>query len=340
MVCDRAAAKGLDLHFTTNGKHLAAYRDEVALYHPSIQVTIDGFRHDDGPVLTRAGQRLQGLHEELLWLGHELGIRIYVRFLITLDTVEQFIRYADLLFASQLPESMSLGAAPIQNKSGPKGGKVPTKHEILAALLKALQGHDYAKKLAFTDWRSIYLLNYLRVGKPLLPMAGFYHCEAQTHLFAFGSDGLLYTCYEAGGDPSLAVGRYFPSEDSLAQGGGCRTSGHGPGGHGPVPITLTPKRPDDQAVSLAEEMFPAGGAAVDRAHLRQYRERTAFSIPQCSVCSLSPICGGGCQVRGIKKNGAYEFPYCDDLDEEVRFTMRNWPMIADMLLPAQWRVGT
>ena len=214
---------------------------------------------------------------------------------------------------------------------------------MLEHLLAALDGRDYARRLAFTDWRSLYLLNRLRGGEELLPAASFYHCEAQTHLFAFGSDGLLYTCYEAGGDPSLAVGRYFDPDGgavddaaTVRSGGGCGggcSSGGSSQARGPVPIQLSLRRPGAETPSSGTSYVPEGVATVDETHLRRFRERTAFAMPQCSQCALSPICGGGCQVRGIKKNGVYEFPYCDDLHDEVRFTMRSWSTLAEMLLP-------
>src|SRR3569833_2501984 len=59
-------------------------------------------------------------------------------------------------------------------------------------------------------------------------------------------------------------------------------------------------------------------------HLAQYRERSAFAMEQCSTCSQSPFCGGGCQVRGRKHNLTYMRPYCDNLHAETRYVMQNW----------------
>jgi Radical SAM superfamily/4Fe-4S single cluster domain len=42
MVGDRAKARRMRLHFTTNGRALGSYVDEIKQYLPSIQITIDG----------------------------------------------------------------------------------------------------------------------------------------------------------------------------------------------------------------------------------------------------------------------------------------------------------
>lgn len=64
--------------------------------------------------------------------------------------------------------------------------------------------------------------------------------------------------------------------------------------------------------------------SIDDEHLRKYRDRDAFAMPQCSDCSLSPICGGGCEVRGHKHTGDYMHPYCDGLHTETSWVIQNW----------------
>ena len=80
----------------------------------------------------------------------------------------------------------------------------------------------------------------------------------------------------------------------------------------------------DQAMSVGR-FWPE--VAIDRDHLSQYRDRSAFTMEQCSDCSVSPICGGGCEVRGSKRTGSYSLPYCDDLHAETAMVMRNWQRI-------------
>jgi radical SAM protein with 4Fe4S-binding SPASM domain len=71
--------------------------------------------------------------------------------------------------------------------------------------------------------------------------------------------------------------------------------------------------------------------SIDQAHLSQYRDRSAFSMDECTDCAMSPVCGGGCEVRGYKKTGAYMHPYCDDLHAETRLVLRNWRDVSQLL---------
>lgn len=337
-ICEQARQRHLHLHFTTNGKNLARYRNEVETFRPSIQVTVDGFHLDgNAPTLSRAQQRLPGLHEELRYLASRGLFQLYVRFLVSCDTIDQFVSYADEVHSDEaFSSSFVLGVAPIQNKSSTISMDVSPKFEILTTLLNALHGRTYTSRLAFTDWRSLYLFNYMRMGENLLPPANFYHCEAQTHLLCFGSDGLLYTCYEACGDTQFAVGQYFseadpnvPPTDSNPE-----LSYRGPCSY----FHVDPQQPQavpDIARGSASIDSDLSSVKFDDEHLNQFRARTAFSIPQCSQCAMSPICGGGCQVKAMKKYGSNTLPYCDHLHEEVRQTMRNWEEISRMLLPIQ-----
>jgi uncharacterized protein len=338
-ICEQARQRNLNLHFTTNGKHLAKYRDEVETYRPSIQITVDGFHLKDGVlILSRAQQMLPGLYEELRYLANLGQSQLYVRFLVSHDTIDQFVRYADYVFSDEaFSSSFVLGVAPIQNKSSKISMDISPKFEILTKLLDALHGRIYTSRLAFTDWKSLHLFDYIRMGKNLLPPANFFNCEAQTHLVCFGLDGLLYACYEAGGDSHFAVGQYFSEANTRIR----PTVNNLESSFRSPCDTLHIDSQQPQLVSTDIAARPLSndshllGVILDNEHLDQYRSRTAFSIPQCSQCALSPICGGGCQVRAMKRHGSYNFPYCDYLQEEVHQTMINWEKISCMLLPLQ-----
>lgn len=283
---DRAAARGLHLHFTTNGLALAAFREEVRLYRPSIQVTIDGVRMEEGRVvLLRDGQELPGLYELLGELAAEGCAQLFLRVLVTQESVPGFVALADAIFAEQrFSGHFTLAVAPIQNKTDVIDPEVPPKFKVLRALMDGLRGRPHASRIAYVDWRSLNLFSELRAGSDTLPEATFYHCEANVDLTCFDQEGRLYACYEAIGNPRNAVGTYWPRVE------------------------------------------------LDAPHLAQYRERSAFSMPECTECALSPICGGGCEVRGYKKNGTYMQPFCDALHAEVRQTMRSWEQLSDMLI--------
>lgn len=285
---DRAAARGQHLHFTTNGRQLGAYREEIRRYRPSMQITVDGIAHDAAGtlILTRAGQPLTGLWPLLAELAREgAASGIFLRFLVAPDTVDQFVSLADAVFADEAVASgISLGCAPLQNKAARIDPAIPEKFQILDQLARALEDRAYSPRIAYIDWRSLNLFNDLRAGDDTLPTPVFFHCEANVDLTCFDQDGRLYACYEAIGDAKLSVGRFWPE------------------------------------------------VAIDRDHLAEYRDRSAFAIPQCSQCALSPICGGGCEVRGQKRNGAYALPYCDDLHAETALVMRNWERMTKLLV--------
>jgi uncharacterized protein len=285
-VGQRTAERGKHLHFTTNGRDLAAYRDEIHRFGPSIQVTVDGAEVSPAQVvLTRAGQRLDGVFETLAEIMAEGRAATFLRFLASPATVPQFVALADRIFATPcFDDGFTLAVAPIQNKAERVDPAIPPKFRVLELLMEALRDRSYSSRIAFVDWRSLRLFDHLRAGEEALPSPSFFHCEANLELMCFGHDGRLYACYEAIGDPALSVGRYWPEVE------------------------------------------------IDEAHLAQYRDRSAFAMPECSECALSPICGGGCEVRGIKHNGTYMRPYCDALHAEARLVLRNWQEVSELLI--------
>lgn len=291
---EQARRRGLGLHFTTNGRTLGKFMGEIERFTPSIQVTVDGLRVDNGQyTLLRAGQPLPGLLELMLDIAARgLTTGAFLRFLVEEATIPQFVVLADEIArrGRMAGSPFALLVAPLQNKSAETHSYVP-KHAILKALLEALDGRDYARHIEFIDWRSLNLLGELRKGQNTLPLPAFYHCEANTDLTCFDYDGHVYACYEAIGDHKLSVGRYWPQ------------------------------------------------IALDAQHLAEYRDRSAFTMEQCSRCPVSPICGGGCEVRGQKHNGAYNLPYCDDLHEETAFLLQNWQGILNLLAGADHANG-
>lgn len=282
----RAMEQGLGVHFTTNGRSLHKFLDELERYKPSIQVTVDGAQVRDGKLtLMRANQPLPGLLELMLEIAERgLTSGAFLRFLAEERTIPEFIALSDDIYArgqlSGLP--FSLGVAPLQNKSA-ESSEYVAKHLILSSLLTVLAARDYAHHIEFVDWRSLNLLQNLRQGSETLPLPAFYHCEANTDLTCFDQDGYVYACYEAMGDHDMSVGQYWPD------------------------------------------------VRIDQKHLAEYRGRSAFTMEQCTECPVSPICGGGCEVRGHKHNGAYNLPYCDDLHEETAYLMKNWGTIVNLM---------
>ncbi len=287
-VGEESRARGLHVHFTTNGKDLAAFREEISLFRPSIQVTVDGVEFDEGKVvLMRDNQRLTGVYETLMDIAAAGSGSLFLRFLLHAGAVDSFVALAEDVYASgKLDQNFQLAVAPVQNKSDLIDPRIPPKFRVLAALMRGLKGKSYAPKIAYLDWRSLNVFNDLRGGDDMLPDPMFFHCEANVDLTCFDHNGLLYACYEAIGEPDLAIGKYHPDVE------------------------------------------------IDEKHLSEYRDRSAFSMPECADCSVSPICGGGCEVRGIKKNGTYMHPYCDSLHAETKLVLRQWREVSQLLTGA------
>ena len=285
---DETLARGHIIHFTTNGRSLAAYREEVERYRPSIQISVDGFSavNGDAEELRRDQRAITGLWQEIRRLAKKRATSgLFIRFLVTPETIHEFVALADQFFADEhLSSHAHLAVAPIQNKSAKTDPEVPEKFRILSLLSDALANRDYAPQIQYIDWRSLNLFAGLRAGVDELPAPAFFHCEANIDLTCFDQEGRLYACYEAIGDPQMSVGRYWPEVE------------------------------------------------LDHDHLASYRDRSAFTIEQCSNCAMSPVCGGGCEVRGYKRTGDYALPFCDDLHQETALVMRNWPKMSRMLV--------
>lgn len=280
LIGDRCQSNGYHLHFTTNGRQLAAFEDEVRRFRPSIQVTVDGYRRSPGGgKLLRAGQELTGVYETLHAISQRYGTQIFLRFLVSEATCDQFSDLAEDLYGGKNPSGIQLAVAPIQNKSFISLDGVSEKYKILDRLLKCLHGQEYACRIAYIDWRSLNILADLRRGVDTIPDAFFHHCEANVNLTCFDYKGNIFACYEGIGNAEHAVGTYYPQ------------------------------------------------VTIDREHLSRYRDRDAFTMQQCSACALSPICGGGCEVRAQKKFGTYEHPFCDGLHSEIAQVLRNWGVV-------------
>lgn len=288
LIGERVLDRGHHLHFTTNGRHLGAYRSEIDRYHPSIQITVDGICRipGEGLTLTRAGQPLRNLLPLLRELvATRASGGIFLRFLVNTDTVADFVTLADEMFADpDVADGIQLACAPLQNKAARTDPAIPEKYRILDMLANALAGRAYAKRISYVDWRSLNLFAGLRGGDDVLPAAMFFHCEANVDLTCFDQDGRLYACYEAIGDQEMSIGRFWPEVD------------------------------------------------IDAGRLSSYRDRSAFTMAQCTDCAVSPICGGGCEVRGYKRSGDYALPYCDDLHAETALVMRNWRRMHSLLV--------
>lgn len=321
---DRTKQRGLHLHFTTNGKQLHAYQSEIRKYKPSIQVTIDGVSFGQSVELYRAGQRLTGLFDILAQLATEGNTDLYLRFLVSKDSVREFSDLADVLFEDpRFAERFTLSVAPIQNKSIIEDPSISPKFEILFSLMNALKGKKYTHRIAYTDWRSLNLFSSLRAGREFLPPPLFFHCEANINLTCFDQNGKLSACYEGAGNSDFTFGTYYTEPSQPKQNNDLIQL---PIVHANTGSAESPGRSCSSTSECAENV------RIDQEHLSQFRDRSAFAMPQCSECAMSPICGGGCQVRGYKKNGAYMFPYCDALHAETQQTMRHWHELSDLLI--------
>lgn len=71
---------------------------------------------------------------------------------------------------------------------------------------------------------------------------------------------------------------------------------------------------------------------INKELLNQYRQRTPFAISRCMYCVLSPLCAGGCMIRGFKHNKDFSQPYCDGLNQEMKYLLSQWNRIQAIFL--------
>lgn len=211
LIGERCLANSYHLHFTTNGRQLAAFTTEVERFRPSIQVTVDGFRRrtDGRLALMRADQELPNLYDTLVSFAADYGIQIFLRFLATTASCDEFIDLGDRLYGDAA-STIQLAVAPIQNKSRMRLDGVSEKYVVLERLIDKLNGRAYASRISYVDWRSLNILANLRNGVDTMPDAVFHHCEANVNLTCFDYDGRIFACYEGIGNSSYAVGTYHP----------------------------------------------------------------------------------------------------------------------------------
>jgi uncharacterized protein len=51
----------------------------------------------------------------------------------------------------------------------------------------------------------------------------------------------------------------------------------------------------------------------------EWRNRTVFTIPECTGCNLAFFCGGGCAYAAYRKTGSITAPYCDIMKASVEY---------------------
>ncbi len=79
----------------------------------------------------------------------------------------------------------------------------------------------------------------------------------------------------------------------------------------------------DEAGDLDRRIASFSGGKLEYFDLKKtYARRTLINVPECSDCSLSLFCGGGCPVRARITKGSIFEPYCQQNKEFVRQTLK------------------
>lgn len=67
----------------------------------------------------------------------------------------------------------------------------------------------------------------------------------------------------------------------------------------------------------------------DNAKMKQWKDRSILTIPECRECEVGVVCGGGCAVIAKEKNGSVLSPNCKPVKEIMDIGIRHF---SDVLL--------
>ncbi len=199
----------------TNGTGLGGYLDRLtaSTVLDRIQITLDGPPqiHDARKTgAHRANSPFLATIENIKKAIKE-GLRVLIRLNVdseNLSHVPAFMKWmSEQEWFAQPNCSLYVGAVKTYGSDYPHA---LGPDQIYLQLFDWSMTHDSVKEILLSGCTRLALMHQA-LSRGASPAPQFEFCAGNRGLFAFGPDGLLYPCQLAPGDPSLSVGRYWPT---------------------------------------------------------------------------------------------------------------------------------
>lgn len=226
-ILSKAAARDCQISAVTNGVNLSFYMPLLLKHKDRLidfQVTVDGPPQIHDARRPRAGG--QGTFHEIVdnideALSH--GVRIRLRVNVDRVNISSLSDLADIIRSKGWDKLSNFGAllSPVDDHKGAdlpdKMGEDETARYWFAQIKKDPQLSIFRPDL----WRNLDFL-ITTLSSTMLSFPRFNYCESNNlGCYTFGTDGKIYLCAEAIGDPRTVVGDYYPrlsmDDDAIAK---------------------------------------------------------------------------------------------------------------------------
>lgn len=215
--------RGHFVGIVSNGVCLASHFADLLLQYSKnisfVQLTLDGPPdiHDVRRVFASGAGTSEHVTASVDFLvAHKIPVRLRVN--IDSSNVSHLPRLAEIISRRGWLENDCLGCdvAPVLDHRGDSKYPYLTPEPELMKEVSRLRSCDsrVRKVFRFRLFRVLQHISSVLEGGEGFPSPCFQYCEANSpNFFVFGSEGFIYACGEAVGNPELAIGQFLPDHE-------------------------------------------------------------------------------------------------------------------------------
>lgn len=215
--------RGYSVGIVSNGVCLASHFADLFLQYAKqisfVQLTLDGAPdiHDLRRVFPNGTGTFEYITNSVDFLvAHSIPVRLRVN--IDSSNVSHLARLAEIILQRGWLTNGCLGCdvAPVLDHRGDSKYPYLTPEPELMKEVSHLTSCDsrVRRVFHFRLFRVLQHISSVLEGDKGFPSPCFQYCEANSpNFFVFGSDGFIYPCGEAIGNPELAIGRFLPDHE-------------------------------------------------------------------------------------------------------------------------------
>ncbi len=215
--------RGYHVGVVSNGSCLASHFADLfrqfSKHISFVQVTMDGTPdiHNQRRVFRDGRGTFDYVSASLDFLvAHRIPTRLRVN--IDSSNVSHLPQLAEIILARHwtVYGCLECDVAPVLDHRGNSKYPYLTSEPDLMSKVLELRAHDpnVRRVFRFRLFRSLQHVSSLIEGDKGFPSPCVQYCEANSpNFFVFGSDGFIYACGEAIGNPEFAIGRFLPTHE-------------------------------------------------------------------------------------------------------------------------------
>jgi uncharacterized protein len=221
-ILERAAARDLPISITSNGTHAHVFSDLLRPYRDRIlfDISMDGPQeiHDRRRITVNGSGTFSRISANVSLLL-SLGFRVAVRMNLNEDNVAAVPAFLEHVRQQgwNRHENFQMTVSPVTNYTGRSAQGLIPPSQLEVRLRRSIPDH-LLKEIPVSLNGDVSRLNLPvseALGESMVSgkfMPSLYYCEASGALFyCMGPDSFIYPCNQIIGDPTWAIGSFFPS---------------------------------------------------------------------------------------------------------------------------------